>query len=1541
MVHFSLQSCKSYSIAEDVSEGRAAEDVSEGRGAEDLNIKDKLEENIETLEELQKQIGFLDLTKYLDSSKQETREFSTSVVVESEIFGRQNEIEELIDHLLSEDGHGKNLTVIPVVGMGGVGKTTLAKSVYNDEKVKEHFGLKAWICVSEPYDAVRITKELLQEIGLMVDNNLNQLQVKLKESLKGKKFLIVLDDVWNDNYKEWDDLRNLFVQGDVGSKIIVTTRMESVALMLGSGAINVGTLSNEVSWALFKRHSLENRDHPELEEVGIQIAHKCKGLPLALKALAAVCLKRASLAQRMTTLEMLLHLDQQCYKISEMEIGLAVGGAFLSSALNVLFDRLAPKGELFKVFQKHKHHVRLLKKLRMTLLGLQAVLSDAENKQASNPYVSQWLNELQDAVDGAENLIEEVNYEVLRLKVESQHQNLGETSNQQVSDCNLCLSDDYFINIKEKLEDTIETLEELEKQIGRLDLTKYLDSGKQETRESSTSVIDESDILGRENEIEGLIDRLLSEDGKNLTVVPVVGMGGVGKTTLAKAVYNDESVKKHFDLKAWICVSEPYDILRITKELLQEIGLMVDNNLNQLQVKLKESLKGKKFLIVLDDVWNENYKEWGDLRNLFVQGDAGSKIIVTTRKESVALMMGCGAINVGTLSSEVSWALFKRHSLENRDPEEYSEFQEVGKQIANKCKGLPLALKTLAGILRSKFEVNEWRDILRSEIWELPLHSNGILPALMLSYNDLHPQLKRCFAFCAIYPKDHLFSKEQVIYLWIANGLVQKLHSANQYFLELRSRSLFEKVRESSEWNPGEFLMHDLVNDLAQIASSNLCIRLEENQGSHMLEQSRHISYSMGKGDFEKLKPLYKLVQLRTLLPINSQRRSWSLSKRVLHDILPTLTSLRALSLSHFQIVELPNDLFIELKHLRFLDLSWTFITKLPDSICVLYYLETLLLSHCSYLKELPLQMEKLINLRHLDISKAKLKTPLHLSKLKSLHLLVGAKFLLSGHGGLRLEDLGEVHNLYGSLSILELQHVVDRRESLKANMREKKHVERDAGVKQWDVLGKGEFPVLEQLSIDGCPKLIGKLPENLSSLTRLRISKCPELSLDTPIQLSNLKELRVAGCPKVGVLFDDAQLFTSQLEGMKQIVELCISNCKSVTSLPISILPSTLKRIIISFCGKLKLEASMNAMFLEELSLVECDSPELVPRARNLSVTSCNNLTRLLIPTATETLSIRDCDNLEILSVACGSQMTSLHISNCKKLKSLPEHMQQLLPSLKELTLFECPNIESFPEGGFPFNLQVLGINYCKKLVNGRKEWRLQRIPCLRNLTIQHDRSDEEVLGGEKWELPCSIRRLTIFNLKTLSSQLLKSLTSLEYLYAYNLPQIQSLLEEGLPSSLSELHLRHHHDLHSLPTEGLQRLIWLQRLEICDCPNLQSLPELGLPSSLSKLTILNCSSLQSFAKLRMPSSLSVLTIQHCSNLQFLPESGMPSSLSGLYISNCPNLKSLPVKGMPPSISKLFISECPLLKPLLQFNKGDYWPKIAHIPTIYIDWEYQ
>ncbi|XP_027768806.1 putative disease resistance protein At3g14460 isoform X2 [Solanum pennellii] len=334
----------------------------------------------------------------------------------------------------------------------------------------------------------------------------------------------------------------------------------------------------------------------------------------------------------------------------------------------------------------------------------------------------------------------------------------------------------------------------------------------------------------------------------------------------------------------------------------------------------------------------------------------------------------------------------------------------------------------------------------------------------------------------------------------------------------------------------------------------------------------------------------------------------------------------------------------------------------------------------------------------------------------------------------------------------------------------------------------------------------------------------------------------------------------------MKQIEEIYIWDCKSVTSFPFSILPTTLKRIAISGCPKLKLEAPVGEMFVEYLSVKDCGcvddiSPEFLPTARELSIMDCQNVTRFLVPTATETLHISNCENVEKLSVACGgaAQMTLLDIYGCKKLKCLPE----LLPSLKELHLSDCPEIE----GELPFNLQKLRIIHCKKLVNGRKEWHLQR---LTELWISHDGSDEDI---EHWEFPCSITRLEVSNLKTLSSQHLKSLTSLQYLCIEgNLSQIQSQ---------------------------------------------------GQISSFSHLT-----------------SLQTLIISNLCNLQSLSESALPSSLSHLDIKDCPNLQSLPVKGMPSSLSALWISKCPLLRPLLEFDKGEYWPQIAHIPTINIDWQY-
>ncbi|KAK6777860.1 hypothetical protein RDI58_024578 [Solanum bulbocastanum] len=296
------------------------------------------------------------------------------------------------------------------------------------------------------------------------------------------------------------------------------------------------------------------------------------------------------------------------------------------------------------------------------------------------------------------------------------------------------------------------------------------------------------------------------------------------------------------------------------------------------------------------------------------------------------------------------------------------------------------------------------------------------------------------------------------------------------------------------------------------------CLISDKRKGSHMLEKSCPLSYSIGyDGEFDKLTPLYKLEQLRTLLLICIDVNYCSLSKRVQHNILPRLRSLRALSLSSYRIKELPNNLLIKLKLLKFFDLSLTYIGKLPDSICGLYNLETLLLSSCSYLKELPLQIEN----------------------------------------GLGMEDLGEAKNLYGSLSVVELQNVVDGREAVKAKMREKNHVEELS--LEWNKSSSADNSKTERDILDEGTTFPNWLADPLFlKLVKLSLSNCKDCySLPALGQLPSLKYLiiremhgitevteefyGISGCPKVGVVFDDAELFRSQIEGIKQIEELQI----------------------------------------------------------------------------------------------------------------------------------------------------------------------------------------------------------------------------------------------------------------------------------------------------------------------------------------------------------------------------------------------------------------
>ncbi|GLT87572.1 hypothetical protein SLE2022_056510 [Rubroshorea leprosula] len=214
----------------------------------------------------------------------------TTPLLEQHVYGRENDKEAILQILLSDEGRHEPYSVIPIVGMGGIGKTTLAGLIYNDDKLKDRFGLRAWVCVSEDFDVHRITRAILEHVTRENCNlkELTPLQERLQDKLSGQKFLLVLDDIWNENYELWENLRRPFLAGAPGSKIIITTRNKDIGRMIRADdtVCNLSLLEDDDCLSLFAQIALGAKnfdEYPNLEEVGGKFVKKMRGIAIGYK----------------------------------------------------------------------------------------------------------------------------------------------------------------------------------------------------------------------------------------------------------------------------------------------------------------------------------------------------------------------------------------------------------------------------------------------------------------------------------------------------------------------------------------------------------------------------------------------------------------------------------------------------------------------------------------------------------------------------------------------------------------------------------------------------------------------------------------------------------------------------------------------------------------------------------------------------------------------------------------------------------------------------------------------------------------------------------------------------------------------------------------------------------------------------------------------------------------------------------------------------------------------------------------------------------
>ncbi|XP_037472236.1 putative disease resistance protein RGA3 [Triticum dicoccoides] len=647
----------------------------------------------------------------------------------------------------------------------------------------------------------------------------------------------------------------------------------------------------------------------------------------------------------------------------------------------------------------------------------------------------------------------------------------------------------HRVYVSERMKCIVEQLQPV-----RTEVTKILQSCDRMTvpdisvsRPVTTGQSTEQKLYGRDHIMHTIIHDMTKGKyySKDLTVLPVVGPGGIGKTTLVQYIYRNQQVQDHFQVLIWVCVSLSFNLSKLLDEIKTYIPRVEGEKVGRVEELIEQRLKSKRFLLVLDDVWEfSNGDDWKRLLLPFkASQEKGSVILLTTRFPAIANMgKTADYIELEGLKSEEFRKLFLSFVFVDEPfTSDHSFLLETGDKIMENLKGSPLAAKTVGALLRKNLNLRHWRRVLESKEWERQTGVNDIMSALKLSYYYLPFHQRQCFSYSALFPEDYKYSGAELINFWIGLDILQPC-GQNQTLEDIGLSNLNDLVtygffKEEKTNGRLRYVMHDLLHDLALHMGSHEYISLHRsNVGSVQIKPSiRHLSIIIDdddtlsqenfKGQLRKLKTILKVKQLHSLMLFGEMDESFA---SILSDLFREANGLRVLRLVNMPTsVEFMLHNFSALVHLRYLCLGtkkYGREMQLPLAISRFYHLRVLDLGSWYGCCDLPRDLSKLAKLRRFYTLSDELHSDIY--NVGKLRLLEDLKvFRLNkereGFEAKQLEHLSELREL----GIYNLENIHRKEEATKAKLIEKNYLERLT--LDWDSKRSNTEPCVEAVVLE------------------------------------------------------------------------------------------------------------------------------------------------------------------------------------------------------------------------------------------------------------------------------------------------------------------------------------------------------------------------------------------------------------------------------------------------------------------------------------------